>query len=160
MPQRDGGDAAAPDLVGPQDLQLPQSIRVSPVSGMRLGRVASATERLDAHLSQISADAEQWRGEILALEEFENLPTTQRLTTAWAAECNDHRPHSSLGCRTPSELAASLSFAPARQTGLCTTRWKTPCPSPNQNSCNPWYRNGGHPTYAWGLAKNIDASAI
>ena len=48
------------------------------------------------------------RDEFLALEVFENLPAARRLTTLWKEDYNHHRPHSSLGYRTPVEFAARL----------------------------------------------------
>ncbi len=61
------------------------------------------------------------RDEFLVREEFENLPSARRLTAAWKTEYNDWRPHSSLGYQTPSEFAASLTSAQARQTGAAPT---------------------------------------
>jgi transposase InsO family protein len=46
------------------------------------------------------------RDEFLAIEEFENLPTAQRLTAAWKDDYNHYRPHSSLGYVSPAEFAA------------------------------------------------------
>ena len=48
------------------------------------------------------------RDEFLATEEFENLPSARRLTSAWKDDYNHHRPHSSLGYRTPAEFAREL----------------------------------------------------
>ena len=41
-----------------------------------------------------------------ALEEFENLVATKKLTAAWQEDYNQRRPHSSLGYVTPAEFAA------------------------------------------------------
>ena len=57
------------------------------------------------------------RDEFLGLEEFENLTAARQLTVLWRADYNHHRPHSSLNYQTPSEYAASLTSAQARQTG-------------------------------------------
>lgn len=46
------------------------------------------------------------RDEFLALEEFENVAAARKLTTAWQDDYNHHRPHSSLGYKTPAEFAA------------------------------------------------------
>lgn len=53
------------------------------------------------------------RDEFLAVEVFESLPTARRLTTLWKEDYNHHRPHSSLGYRTPAEFAARLGSPPA-----------------------------------------------
>ena len=55
----------------------------------------------------------RFRDEFLALEVFENLTAAQRLTAAWRANYNDHRPHSSLGYQTPAEFARGLSASVA-----------------------------------------------
>lgn len=59
------------------------------------------------------------RDEFLALEVFENLAAARRLTVNWKEDYNHHRPHSSLGYRTPAEFAAacaaSAPAAPALQ---------------------------------------------
>jgi transposase InsO family protein len=59
------------------------------------------------------------RDEFLGLEIFDNLPAARSLTAAWKEDYNHHRPHSSLGYRTPSEFAAvcaaSAPAAPALQ---------------------------------------------
>lgn len=46
------------------------------------------------------------RDEFLAVEEFESLAAARRLTAAWREDYNHHRPHGSLGYRTPAEFAA------------------------------------------------------
>jgi transposase InsO family protein len=46
------------------------------------------------------------RDEFLALEVFESLSATKRLTRQWRKDYNHHRPHSSLGYVTPIEFAA------------------------------------------------------
>lgn len=67
--------------------------------------------------------------EFLALEEFENLPSARRLTSAWKTEYNDRRPHSSLGYQTPSQFAVSVTSAPARQTGAAPPPFTLPSTS-------------------------------
>lgn len=49
------------------------------------------------------------RDEFLALEVFESIPAARRLTAAWKDEYNNHRPHSSLGYRTPSQFASQCA---------------------------------------------------
>jgi transposase InsO family protein len=46
------------------------------------------------------------RDEWLALEVFESLTAAMKLTVAWRADYNHHRPHSSLGYLTSVEFAA------------------------------------------------------
>jgi putative transposase len=48
----------------------------------------------------------RFRDEFLATEVFENLAAARKLTAAWKADYNHHRPHSSLGYVTPVEFAA------------------------------------------------------
>lgn len=48
----------------------------------------------------------RFRDELLATEEFENLPAARKLSAAWREDYNHYRPHSSLGYRTPLEFAA------------------------------------------------------
>jgi transposase InsO family protein len=48
----------------------------------------------------------RFRDEFLDLEEFENVAAARKLTTAWQDDYNHHRPHSSLGYKTPVEFAA------------------------------------------------------
>ena len=72
------------------------------------------------------------RDEFLALEEFENVAAARQLTTAWQEDYNHHRPHSSLGYKTPCEFAArwaASATAPAtpapplqQPSGLTQTR--------------------------------------
>ena len=70
------------------------------------------------------------RDEFLSLEVFENLAEARRLTSAWRAEYNERRPHSSLGYRTPAEFAAGLPKAPARQTGTAPPALTIPSAPP------------------------------
>jgi len=54
------------------------------------------------------------RDELLAREEFETLSEAKHLSAAWQSDYNHHRPHSSLGYRTPAEFAAGCAAsAPA-----------------------------------------------
>jgi transposase InsO family protein len=54
------------------------------------------------------------RDEFLAVETFESLTTARRLSAAWKEDYNHHRPHGSLGYRTPAEFAAACAAsAPA-----------------------------------------------
>jgi putative transposase len=54
------------------------------------------------------------RDELLAVEEFESLAATRKLTTAWKDDYNHRRPHGSLGYQTPAAFAARLAAsAPA-----------------------------------------------
>ncbi len=69
------------------------------------------------------------RDEFLALEEFENLLSARRLTSAWQTEYNDCRPHSALGYQPPSAFAASLTSARARQTGAAPPPFALPSTS-------------------------------
>lgn len=59
------------------------------------------------------------RDEFLALEVFDNLTAAKRLSDAWRANYNNHRPHSSLGYKTPTEFArqcsASVACAPSTE---------------------------------------------
>jgi len=59
------------------------------------------------------------RSELLDAEVFENVPAAQTLAAAWRNDYNHHRPHSSLGYRTPAEFAvgcaASAPAAPPLQ---------------------------------------------
>ncbi len=57
------------------------------------------------------------RDEFLSLEVFEDLAAARRLTSAWRAEYNERRPHSSLGYRTLAAYASGLTKAQTRQTG-------------------------------------------
>jgi transposase InsO family protein len=65
------------------------------------------------------------RDEFLALEQFESLVAARRLTAAWRADYNHHRPHSSLGYVTPVEFAArcaaSVRATPSLQQHSGTT---------------------------------------
>jgi len=47
------------------------------------------------------------RDEFLALEIFDNLRAARELTADWKEDYNHHRPHGSLGYRTPIEFAAA-----------------------------------------------------
>lgn len=59
------------------------------------------------------------RDEFLALEIFDNLGSARELTAAWKQDYNHHRPHGSLGYRSPAQFAAacaaSAPAAPALQ---------------------------------------------
>jgi transposase InsO family protein len=59
------------------------------------------------------------RDEFLAREVFESLAAARKLTAAWRKDYNHHRPHSSLGYRTPVEFAArcaaSVAVTPSLQ---------------------------------------------
>lgn len=46
------------------------------------------------------------RDEFLAVEVFDNMAAARKLTASWRDDYNHHRPHSSLGYRTPTEFAA------------------------------------------------------
>ena len=48
----------------------------------------------------------RFRDEFLATEVFENRAAARKLTAAWKEDYNYHRPHGSLGYRTPAEFAA------------------------------------------------------
>jgi putative transposase len=65
------------------------------------------------------------RDEFLALEEFESLAAARKLTAAWRADYNHHRPHGSLGYVTPVEFAArcaaSVQATPSLQQHSGTT---------------------------------------
>ena len=56
------------------------------------------------------------RDELLDAELFADLAEARTLATRWKNEYNHHRPHSSLGYRTPAECAATLRQAPLRAT--------------------------------------------
>jgi transposase InsO family protein len=58
------------------------------------------------------------RSELLDAEVFETVPAAQSLAAVWRNDYNHHRPHSSLGYRTPAEFAAA-GCVPA---GLPTTQ--------------------------------------
>jgi len=47
------------------------------------------------------------RSELLDAEVFENVGAAQSLAASWRSDYNHHRPHSSLGYRTPAEFAAA-----------------------------------------------------
>jgi len=70
----------------------------------------------------------RFRDEFLALEEFENLSASRRLTAMWKREYNECRPHSSLGYQTPSAYAYGLSSFQSRQTGA-QARQTEPAPT-------------------------------
>lgn len=53
------------------------------------------------------------REECLAVSWFQNLFDARRKITAWQIEYNEERPHSSLGYRTPKELATAMRAAEA-----------------------------------------------
>ena len=59
------------------------------------------------------------RDEFLNVEEFETVKQASALAGAWQADYNDHRPHSALGYKTPSEFArtcaASVRATPSLQ---------------------------------------------
>ena len=58
----------------------------------------------------------RFRDEFLAMEEFESLTTTRKLTVTWKHDYNTIRPHSSLGYVPPAEFArrwAASVTAPA-----------------------------------------------
>ena len=48
----------------------------------------------------------RFRDECLATEEFENVVAARKISADWRHDYNHHRPHSSLGYRTPVEFAA------------------------------------------------------
>lgn len=62
------------------------------------------------------------RDELLDAELFGCLKEAKMLSTRWRLDYNHHRPHSSLGYRTPAEFAASLAEAPVGATPLPTAR--------------------------------------
>lgn len=51
----------------------------------------------------------RFRDEFLATEEFEGLKDARQLTRQWRVAYNHHRPHSSLGYKTPAEFAAGTT---------------------------------------------------
>ena len=55
----------------------------------------------------------RFRDEFLALEVFDNLSAAKHLTASYRTQYNDHRPHSSLGYRTPTEFARPCSVSVA-----------------------------------------------
>jgi putative transposase len=65
------------------------------------------------------------RDEFLALEVFESLVAARKLTAAWQADYNNHRPHGSLGYVAPAEFAArcaaSVRATPSLQQHSGTT---------------------------------------
>lgn len=56
------------------------------------------------------------RDELLDAEIFADLAEARSLAAEWQNDYNHHRPHSSLGYRTPAEYAATLRQAPLRAT--------------------------------------------
>jgi transposase InsO family protein len=56
------------------------------------------------------------RDEFLGLEVFESVSAARTRTAAWREDYNHHRPHSSLGYRTPAEFAARSGAASVRPT--------------------------------------------
>ena len=69
------------------------------------------------------------RDELLNVEEFMNLAEARWFAKHRLHEHNEERPHSSLGYRTPSEFAADLTSARARQTGATPTPFTIPSTS-------------------------------
>ena len=69
----------------------------------------------------------RFRDEFLATEEFENLPAAKKLSAAWREDYNHHRPHSSLGYRTPKEFAARCAASAPKPVSATPQR-----PSPLQ----------------------------
>ncbi len=69
------------------------------------------------------------RDELLNVEEFMNLAEARWFAKRRLHEHNEERPHSSLGYRTPSEFAAGLTSARARQTGAAPTLFTIPSTS-------------------------------
>ena len=69
------------------------------------------------------------RDELLNVEEFMNLAEARWFAKHRLHEHNEERPHSSLGYRTPSEFAADLTSARARQTGAAPTPFTIPSTS-------------------------------
>ena len=53
------------------------------------------------------------RDEFLSREEFESVVDALSRTSAWRADYNEHRPHSSLGYQTPSAFAARCAASAA-----------------------------------------------
>ena len=54
------------------------------------------------------------RDEFLSCEVFESVRAAQALGTAWRVSSNEHRPHMSLGYRTPAEFARACAAASDR----------------------------------------------
>jgi len=69
------------------------------------------------------------RDELLNVEEFMNFAEARWFAKHRLHEHNTERPHSSLGYQTPSEFAAGLTSAPARQTGAAPTTLAVPTTS-------------------------------
>jgi transposase InsO family protein len=65
------------------------------------------------------------RDEFLAVEVFESLAAARKLTAAWRADYNHHRPHSSLGYVAPSEFAARCPLS-APKTASATPQPPSP----------------------------------
>ncbi len=81
------------------------------------------------------------RDEFLTVEVFENLAAARTLTAAWREDYNHHRPHSSLGYRTPSEFAARVLLPLRLRLRSSSTREpKTKNLYPNPYLHNRWYR--------------------
>jgi putative transposase len=70
------------------------------------------------------------RDELLAVEEFENVPAARKLTGTWKEDYNHHRPHSSLGYVTPVQFAARCA-APLRPTAFAPQHSGTTQPVPS-----------------------------
>ncbi len=75
------------------------------------------------------------RDELLAVEEFENVPAARKLTGTWKEDYNHHRPHSSLGYVTPVQFAAAVLLRFGLRPSLRST-----AELPNPYLHNPWYR--------------------
>ena len=69
------------------------------------------------------------REECLAVSWFQNLFDARRKIMAWRKECNEERPHSSLGYRTPKEFAAAEAASFDRTERGARNSDAVPCPS-------------------------------
>ncbi|WP_339909970.1 transposase [Symmachiella dynata] len=85
----------------------------------RSAEIIEAADKIDFKSERFHS---RLRAEFLSLEVFENLAAARRLTSAWRAEYNERRPHSSLGYRTPAMYASGLTKAQTRQTGTLITQ--------------------------------------
>jgi putative transposase len=102
------------DRVSPQD--LPKSITVEHGSeftsmaveagafyrGVDLDFTRPGKPTDNGHIESFNG---RLRDECLNVHQFLSLAHAQMIIEAWRHDCNDHRPHSSLGDRTPSEFA-------------------------------------------------------
>ena len=86
--------------------------------GMDVSQAQEAKQLRDENtrLRKLVADLSlhgRLRGECLSVNWFQNLFDARRKIASWKIECNEERPYSSLGYRTPQEFATAMRAAEA-----------------------------------------------